>query len=88
MLKAAHLFKSVLNKVFSYKITWQVFNYNNLPLQLEDVDINIDDLEKQNAATKIQAGFRGHLARKQLKSREGKIYPWSSSSSDVVPTVY
>ncbi|EDO46037.1 predicted protein, partial [Nematostella vectensis] len=33
----------------------------------EEVDIDIDDPEVQKAATKIQASFRGHKTREQIK---------------------
>lgn len=34
----------------------------------EDIDLN--DPEVQKAATKIQAGFRGHMARKEVKGQQ------------------
>ncbi|XP_033758760.1 titin-like isoform X3 [Pecten maximus] len=33
----------------------------------EEIDINLDDPEVEKAATKIQAGFRGHRTRKEMK---------------------
>ena len=35
--------------------------------ELDKIDIDLEDTEVQQAATKIQAGFRGHKARKELK---------------------
>ena len=35
--------------------------------ELDKIDIDLEDIEVQQAATKIQAGFRGHKARKELK---------------------
>lgn len=32
------------------------------------IDIDLNDPEVEKAAIKIQAGFRGHLARKSIKS--------------------
>lgn len=32
------------------------------------IDIDLNDPEVEKAAFKIQAGFRGHLARKNIKS--------------------
>lgn len=32
------------------------------------IDIDLNDPEVEKAAFKIQAGFRGHLARKSIKS--------------------
>lgn len=32
------------------------------------IDIDLNDPEVEQAAFKIQAGFRGHLARKSIKS--------------------
>lgn len=38
----------------------------------EDIlDIPLDDPGANAAAAKIQASFRGHMARKKIKSREG-----------------
>ena len=34
----------------------------------EEVDIDLNDPEVDKAASKIQAGFRGHQARKQVKA--------------------
>merc|ERR1712228_1066038 len=36
----------------------------------EEPDIDLNDIEVQNAATKIQAGFRGHKTRKELQDRK------------------
>ena len=36
--------------------------------QEEEVDIDLNDPEVDKAASKIQAGFRGHQARKQVKA--------------------
>ena len=38
------------------------------PKQEEEVDIDLNDPEVDKAASKIQAGFRGHQARKQVKA--------------------
>lgn len=35
----------------------------------EEVDIDLNDPEVANAATKIQAGFRGHKTRQELKDK-------------------
>ena len=45
----------------------------------EDVDIDLNDPEVADAAVKIQAGFKGYKARKEVKdrkvrSRTGTIY--------------
>ena len=39
----------------------------------EEVDIDLEDPEVEAAATKIQAGFKGHKARKQLKEQKATI---------------
>merc|ERR1712200_14352 len=39
-----------------------------------EIDIDLDDPDVQNAATKIQAGFRGAQTRKELKQHE-KLSP-------------
>lgn len=35
----------------------------------EDIDIDLTDPEVEKAATKIQAGFRGHKTRKEMQSK-------------------
>lgn len=35
----------------------------------EEVDIDLNDPEVEKAATKIQAGFRGHQTRKEMQSK-------------------
>ena len=53
-----------------------IFNtdFSTLIIQPDDVDIDVNDPEVQKAAAKIQAGFRGHMTRKQLKSPQGTSY--------------
>lgn len=36
----------------------------------EEVDIDLEDPEVQAAATKIQAGFKGMMARKEVHARK------------------
>merc|ERR1719266_2935976 len=38
----------------------------------EVIDIDLNDPEVEAAATKIQAGFKGHKARKQVKELQGE----------------
>lgn len=42
-------------------------------LDPELADIDLDDPELTKAATKIQAGFRGHAARKQLPPKSTEV---------------
>ena len=42
-------------------------NNEDLVPEIIDIDIDMDDPDVDKAATKIQAGFRGHKARKNLK---------------------
>ena len=42
-------------------------NNKDLVPEIIDIDIDMDDPDVDKAATKIQAGFRGHKARKNLK---------------------
>ena len=45
-----------------------------IEVDLEDVDIDLDDPEVADAALKIQAGFKGHQARKEVeKMKQEKI---------------
>uniref|UniRef100_A0A8C5QT03 Neurogranin n=1 Tax=Leptobrachium leishanense TaxID=445787 RepID=A0A8C5QT03_9ANUR len=44
-----------------YSLCWLV-------LQDEALDIALDDPDANAAAAKIQAGFRGHMTRKKMKS--------------------
>ena len=39
----------------------------------DDVDIDLDDPEVEAAATKIQAGFKGHKARKEIKNKKDNV---------------
>ena len=36
----------------------------------EEIDIDLDDPDVEKAATKIQAGFKGHRARKEVKEKQ------------------
>ncbi|KAJ8315978.1 hypothetical protein KUTeg_005992 [Tegillarca granosa] len=47
----------------------------------EEVDIDLNDPEVANAATKIQAGFRGHKTRQELKDKK-KDQPAKEPSSE------
>ncbi len=49
----------------------------NLTFSSPDIDLN--DPEVQKAATKIQAGFRGHKARKEVK---GQVHPAEPNAED------
>ena len=42
------------------------------PAEAEEVDIDLNDPEVAKAATTIQASFRGHQIRKQMKEGEGE----------------
>ena len=46
----------------------QYLNY--FLLIVKEIDIDLDDPEVEAAATKIQAGFKGHKARKQVKEMQ------------------
>ena len=39
----------------------------------EEIDIDLDDPDVEQAATKIQASFRGHQTRKSLKETFGSV---------------
>ncbi|KAG8434659.1 hypothetical protein GDO86_012862 [Hymenochirus boettgeri] len=52
--------------------------------QDEAIDIPLDDPSANAAATKIQAGFRGHMTRKKMKSGEKDVK--SKDSKDVSNT--
>ena len=36
----------------------------------DEIDIDLDDPDVEKAATKIQAGFKGHKARKEVKEKQ------------------
>ena len=40
-------------------------------LEEDSVDIDLNDPDVENAATKIQAGFRGHKTRKEMQKNKG-----------------
>jgi hypothetical protein len=40
--------------------------------QVEEIDIDLNDPEVEQAATKIQAGFKGHQTRKEMKKKKKK----------------
>ena len=40
----------------------------------EEIDIDLNDPNVDAAATKIQAGFRGHKARKEIKEQKVKLF--------------
>ncbi|KAM8927624.1 neurogranin [Pelodytes ibericus] len=49
--------------------------------QDEALDIPLDDPDANAAAAKIQAGFRGHMTRKKMKSGERDLKKDSKESS-------
>ena len=52
--------------------------------QEEEIDIDLEDPEVADAALKIQAGFKGHQARKEVKKmKEGKEEGVASESTDL-----
>lgn len=46
----------------------------------EEIDINLDDPEVEQAAVKIQAGFKGMKARREVQAKREVIF-------DVVPMI-
>ena len=55
------------------------------PQEEEDImDIPLDDPEANKAAAKIQAGFRGHMARKKMKPEDEKAGEEVSSSGEAL----
>ena len=44
----------------------------------------MNDPEVQKAATTIQAGFRGHMTRKQLKSPQGTVNSASALMHEII----
>ena len=53
----------------------------------EEIDIDLNDPEVEKAATKIQAGFRGHKTRKEMQSREkDESAPTEEKKEESAPT--
>ncbi|KAK8396828.1 hypothetical protein O3P69_005060 [Scylla paramamosain] len=52
---------------------------DNGGLQKNNFDIDLNDPEVQKAATKIQASFRGHKVRKEVK---GQVHPAEPNAED------
>ena len=47
----------------------------------EEIDIDLEDPDVANAATKIQAGFRGHQARKEVQKKKEEKKPAEESET-------
>ena len=52
--------------------------------QEEEVDIDLEDPNVGAAATKIQAGFRGHKARKEIKEKKVRLTQWFQPVNTVI----
>ena len=50
----------------------------------EEIDIDLNDPEVEAAATKIQAGFKGHKTRKEMKEKEAAEVTTSAAEDDEV----
>ena len=50
----------------------------------EDIDIDLNDPEVEAAATKIQAGFKGHKTRKEMKAKEGEAAKTTAEEDEVI----
>ena len=56
--------------------------------QEEEIDIDLNDPNVDAAATKIQAGFRGHKARKEIKEQKVELYVFDQLFSGEIKSVY
>ena len=56
--------------------------------QEEEIDIDLNDPNVDAAATKIQAGFRGHKARKEIKEQKVQLYVFDQLFSGEIKSVY
>merc|ERR1711997_1347226 len=48
----------------------------------EEIDIDLTDPEVEAAATKIQAGFKGHKTRKEMKAKESSAVEESATLAE------
>ena len=58
-----------------------------IEVDLEDVDIDLDDPEVADAALKIQAGFKGHQARKEVEKMKQEKSEQDEAALNVDTTV-
>ena len=49
----------------------------------EEIDIDLNDPEVEAAATKIQAGFKGHKTRKEMKDKKAESHATVKEENDV-----
>ncbi|XP_076335727.1 uncharacterized protein LOC143238946 [Tachypleus tridentatus] len=76
----------IQQKQDSFQEVYVTPNENNENLTLSSLNGLIEDKEMENAAVKIQANFRGHLARKQLHTSDIQQKQDSFQELNVTPS--